>query len=415
MKSAAGDSGIWDVVVVGAGPAGSTMTARLAREGLSVLLLDKSAAGPPPKVCGEYLSPGCLPILRRLGALSAVRAVGRPLYGMAVHTAAGRLLRMKYPDAGPASEEPVHGLSVTRARLDAVLLDLAVKSGVVVETGFQVSDVRRNGSSLEVCGRLRGGETRRRARLVVGADGRHSAVARQLGFVRRHPWLDKLAFVAYVEGARRAGDIGEIFLGRDCYAILNPIADDLTNLGVVVNRCDVARGDDPRQSLWSTARGMAGLGDRLRTATLAAPGRCLGPLAYRVTSLSGPGVLLVGDAAGFLDPFTGEGIYAALRSAELAARRVLSGWTCDGPLPSTLAAYARDWKRERDPKWRLCTGLQHAIRRPWLAEWLVARLRPRPALTTTLMAAVGDLAWMPTLRRSCPIPRLRLTSPRPDR
>ena len=415
MKARAGDSGEWDVVVVGAGPAGSAMAALLAREGLSVVLLDKSVAVPPPKICGEYVSPGCLPILRRLGALSTLRTLARPLYGMAIHTPAGRILHTKYPDAGPASEEPAHGLSVTRARLDAVLLDLAVKSGAVVEAGFQASDVRRNGSSLEVRGRLRGGVARRRARLVVGADGRHSAVARQLGFVRRHPWLDKMAFVAYVRGARRASDIGEIFLGRDRYAILNPIADDLTNLGVVVNRSDVPRGEDPRRSLWSMASAMAGLGDRLRTASLAAPGRCLGPLAYRVASLSGPGVLLVGDAAGFLDPFTGEGIYGALRSAELAARRVLSGWTCDGPPPSALAAYARDWTRERNPKWRLCTGLQHAIRRPWLAEWLVARLQPRPALATALMAAVGDLAWMPTLRRSRSLPRAGLTSPRPDR
>jgi len=163
------------------------------------------------------------------------------------------------------------------------------------------------------------------------------------------------------------------------------------------------------------ARGMAGLGDRLRTADLAAPGRCLGPLAYRVTSLSGPGVLLVGDAAGFLDPFTGEGIYAALRSAELAARRVLAGWTCDGPLPSAPAAYARDWTRERNPKWRVCTALQHAIRRPWLGEWIVARLRPRPLLAGVLMAAVGDLAWMPTLRRSWSHSRSGLMPPRPDR
>jgi len=106
MKARAGDSGEWDVVVVGAGPAGSAMAALLAREGLSVVLLDKSVAVPPPKICGEYVSPGCLPILRRLGALSTLRTLARPLYGMAIHTPAGRILHTKYPDAGPASEEP---------------------------------------------------------------------------------------------------------------------------------------------------------------------------------------------------------------------------------------------------------------------------------------------------------------------
>jgi flavin-dependent dehydrogenase len=280
---------------------------------------------------------------------------------------------------------------VARAHLDPVLLDLAVKSGAVFESGFQVSDVSRDGPLVEVRGRWHGCETRRLTRLVVGADGRHSIVARRLGSVRRHPWLDKMAFVAYLEGAQREDDFGEIFLGRDRYAILNPIAEDLTNLGVVVNRRDLPPGEDPRQSLWSLAKSLPGLGERLRTATLVAPARCLGPLAHRAAHLSGSRALLVGDAAGFLDPFTGEGIYAALRSAELAADRIRSGWTSDGAQPDALAAYAHAWQQEVDSKWRLATHLQRAIRHPVLAEGMTAILSRRPAVAATLLAAAGDL------------------------
>ena len=81
-----------EAIVVGAGPAGSAVAALLAREGVRVLLMERSSA-PPPKVCGEYLSPGCLPILDRLGALAPLRDAGaRPLRGMAIHTSGGRTL-----------------------------------------------------------------------------------------------------------------------------------------------------------------------------------------------------------------------------------------------------------------------------------------------------------------------------------
>ncbi len=386
-----GDTERWDVVVVGAGPAGSTTATVLARAGLRVLLLDKAANGPPAKVCGEYLSPGCLPLLQRLGVFGSLREAGHPLYGMLIHTPAGRMVCAAYPGGGDAPHERVYGLSVPRAHLDPVLLDLAIKSGAVFESGFQVSDVSLDGALVEVRGRLHGRETRRPTQLVVGADGRHSIVARRLGSVRRNPWLDKMALVAYLEGAQREDDFGEIFLGRDRYAILNPIAKGLTNLGVVVNRRDLPAGEDPRQSLWPLAKSLPGLGERLRTATLVAPVRCLGPLAHRAAQLSGSRALLVGDAAGFLDPFTGEGIYAALRSGELAARRVLSAWTSAGPHLDALGAYAHAWQQEVDPKWRLATHLQRAIRHPPLAEGMTALLSRRPALAATLLAAAGDL------------------------
>jgi flavin-dependent dehydrogenase len=391
MRATVGTRKAWDAIVVGAGPAGSTAAALLAIAGRTVLVLDKSVDGPPAKVCGEYLSPGCLPILQRLGVLSSLRDMGRPLYGMVLHTRTGRVLRATYSGATPPPEKRVHGLSLARVQLDPFLLDLAAKNGAVVEWGFQASDVRWEGPLVEVTGRLHGCETSRQARLVVGADGRYSAVARRLGGIRRHPWLDRMALVAYVAGVERDEESAEVFLGPDRYAILNPIAASLTNVGVVANRRDLPSGEDPRRSLWSMARRMPGLGDRLRDARFAAPPRCLGPLAYRATVLVSRGTLLVGDAAGFLDPFTGEGIHAALRSAELAAHRVVSGWTTDGPRQEALAAYAQDWIREFAPKFRLATHLQRALRRPGVADGLVALLSRRPGLATTLMRAAGDL------------------------
>ena len=383
---------MWDVIVVGAGPAGCTAAALLGRAGLRVILLDRSSA-PPPKVCGEYLSPGCLPILDRIGVLGSVRDAGaRPLDGMLIHSAGGHTLEATYPRDGGIQASPSHGLTIRRAILDPLLLDTAIKRGVEFEPNFQVSELtREKGRIVGARGRRRGLMITHRARLVIGADGRNSAVARRMGPVQPHPWLDKIALVGYFAGVERSGSVGEIFLGHDRYCILNPITPELTNIGLVVNRRDFAATADLTQVLLDTAATVPGLRHRLAHARPAQPPRCLGPLAYRGSRLAARGALLVGDAAGFLDPFTGEGIYAALRSAEIAVECVAPSLLADCTAPADPRGYPLAWKREFLPKWRLCTALQYAIRHPTLADWLVARLRGRPHLTSRLMAAVGDL------------------------
>jgi flavin-dependent dehydrogenase len=383
---------LWDAIVVGAGPAGCTAATLLAREGLRVRLLDKSSA-PPPKICGEYLSPGCLPILNRIGAVQLLGGAGaRPLSGMVIHTAAGRSLRATFPSGKAVGSPRLQALAVRRDRLDPILLDLALRAGADYAPSFQVSDlVRENERVVGVHGRDQGRPAALRGRLIIGADGRNSVVARRLGAVNRHPWLDKVALVGYAAGVRRAEDVGEIFLGRNRYCILNPVAPDLTNIGLVVDRREFHRPANAPDFLREAGAILPRLADRLARARLVAPVRCLGPLAHHATRVAAPGALLVGDAAGFLDPFTGEGIHAALRSAELAVHYALPALGVDAEAHPDVQQYAAALLRERNAKWRLCVSLQHAIRRPLLAECLASLLSRRPDLTTLLMAAVGDL------------------------
>jgi hypothetical protein len=223
----------------------------------------------------------------------------------------------------------------------------------------------------------------------------------------RHRWLDKLAMVGYVAGARRADDLGEVFLGRDRYCILNPITPELTNIGLVFNRREFHPTSDLTHSLLEAARSFPGLRDRLSYARPIAAARCLGPLAFFATRLTAPGALLIGDAAGFLDPLTGEGMYAALRSAELAVEAATPLLVMNSDRNPKLPAYDHAWRRELHAKWRLCTGLQHAIRHPLLADWLASRLARSPDLAGMLMAAVGDLipAHGPSLLHLLLLPR----------
>jgi flavin-dependent dehydrogenase len=240
-----------------------------------------------------------------------------------------------------------------------------------------------------VRGREHGREAALRGRLVLGADGRHSAVARRLGPVHRHPWLDKLALVRYLAGVERPPDAADIFIGPRRYAILNPLGTNLTNLGLVVDRAELRPGESPERQMERLLETLPELRDRLARARPVGPLRRLGPLAHRAGRPAAPGAALLGDAAGFLDPFTGEGIYAALRSAELAAARALEGLAQEAR--PHLSAYAADWRREIGGKWTLCLLLQRAVRRPRLAEQLTARLAARPAALDRLMGFLGDL------------------------
>ncbi|MBX6343253.1 MAG: NAD(P)/FAD-dependent oxidoreductase, partial [Thermomicrobiaceae bacterium] len=300
-----------DVIVVGGGPAGSATATHLARRGYDVLLLDR-AAFPREKPCGEYLSPGVIDALARLGALDAVRAAS-PAWPEGMLIVAPRAsFALRYPDgAGPR-----RALGVPRVVLDRLLLDHARAAGARVRERARVTGVVREGGRVVGVQVRVGQETvTLRSRFVVGADGVHSTVSRALGLDLPTRWPRRLGLVARYEGAS-LGPTAEMHASRRAYCGIAPVGPDLVCVGLVVPLGDKPEGERTADYFERRIRALPGAARALADARRVTPIRGVGPIARRVRRVSGPGFLLVGDAAGFLDPFTGEGVFRALRGAE---------------------------------------------------------------------------------------------------
>lgn len=380
-----------DVVVVGAGPAGAATAILLAEQGFKVVTLDR-AKFPRAKLCGEYVSPEAVRVLDRLGVLKPLEAAeAMPLHGMRITAPDGAALVGAYRAIGAWRPYCGHALAVPRLVLDATLADRVRALPIDFREETRVTDLVMEGG--RVAGVRALDATSReyvlKTPLVIAADGRASVVAERLGCRFPHR-LRRMALGTYVTDLAGCRGYGEIFVDPPDYAILNPVARDRANLSVVVPLAH-ARPWSARLEDFFDARvkQIPHLARRLAGATREGV-RAMGPLAYRVTRPRAGGVLLVGDAAGFYDPFTGEGIFAALRGAELAAEtagRALRAGDCSA---TALASYVRARRAAfRDKTW-VTRALQQVIGRRWAANLAGRVLARRPALLDTLLGVIGD-------------------------
>ena len=394
-----------DVAVVGAGPAGAAAAILLAEHGLDVIVLDRAELPRPRIVCGEYLSPEAARLLDRLGVLKAVDAAGAvPLAGMRITAPDGTVVVGRYRAVGGWRPYRQHAMGVSRATLDGALVERLRGAPVDLRERTRVVDVLvERGRVVGV--RAEDGERRVldvRARVVVGADGRASVVAQRLGCRRPHP-LRRMALMTYVSGLADCRELGEIFVDPPDYAILNPIAPDRVNLGLVVPLSHAAPWSGRLHDfLAARVRQLPHLARRLAGASRVAPIRALGPLAHRVAPPRVGGVVLVGDAAGFYDPFTGEGIFTALRSAELVAETIARALRSDDVSVRALAAYERARRDAFRGKERVTRALQVVIGHRRLANLACRALARRPAILDALLGVFGDYVpprALPTLLR----------------
>lgn len=386
----------FDTVIVGGGPAGASAAIHLAASGARVLLAERERF-PREKLCGEFISPECLEHFARLGVLEAMKRGGARVSETIFYAPSGRGVRV--PSAWFGAQER-DALGLSRAEMDARLLSRAREVGVtVIEeatlASLVVEDERVRGVRLHA-----GGEVLEfRARVTLDATGRHRAVVRraerELGReedVRRDVRAPLVAFKAHLEGARGAAGVCEIYFYPGGYGGLSQVEKNFSNLCFIARARDVREcASDPervlREVLMKNRRAARTLAEsRARTRWLGVSLEGFG----RHEPAPFEGLLAVGDAAAFIDPFTGSGMLMALEGGELAARAV-SNWLARGrrEFDEIARDYRRAYASRFDARLRLCGLLRRAALAPSaLAEVSVvalnasAHLRRRLARST---------------------------------
>ena len=383
------------VIVVGGGPAGSSAAWHLARAGARVTLFDR-ARFPRDKPCAEYLSPECSRILESMGVLGACERAGAlQLAGMVVRAPGGERASGSFAAAHGFRGFRDRGLALRRTVLDAILLNAARAAGVRVCEEEQVADLVRDASGAVAGVRTisDAGARAHAASLVIGADGLRSVVSRRLGLARFASVPRRLAFVAHYRGVRGMTAFGEMHAERDGYCGLASVDDGLTNVAIVVPVPMARRAKgraDAFFDAWIAAH--AQLAPRFAGAARIAPVRVTGPFAQRARRVTVPGAALVGDAADFFDPFTGEGIYSALRGGELLAPFALAALEARDArgAAAALAPYAQARRRAFGGKWIVERMVGLAVGSPALMDRVTGALASHPEMADLLVGVAGD-------------------------
>ena len=371
----------FDAAIVGAGPAGSATAIALVQRGYAVALVDKRQF-PREKLCGDFVNPINWPIFRELGV--AQRILAQP------HAAVTgfRLTSDSGVDAqalfSSRTRQPQFGLGMRRERLDQVLLERARSLGVTVHLGGRIENLARS----EQGWRLQaGGDESWHARALIGADGRNSWVARQLGMNTTTEGRC-IGFQVRLQSPGVVADKVEIHLFPGGYVGLIGLGDGTINLCLSIDKQMLPSERVGEFLLTKCLPRNPYLKKLLDRSTSASEFRSAYPVYFPRRRCIANGALLVGDAARVSEPVTGEGIYFAMRSGLLAAETIHEALAYSDFSVNNLRSYEQKRDRLFRLRYALNSLIHFAIYRPALVNPLIRFSARHDRLLNSLVYAV---------------------------
>lgn len=370
---------IFELIIVGGGPGGAAAALRAREFGLNVLLIDKKVF-PRDKVCGDALSGKTVEVLKKLKLLDKVAEIGGFQANAVIFGApSGKEIRIEFIHSDPTQKS--YGFVLKRYIYDDFLLGEVKKNGADVREGYSFDSLILDDITGQVSGIVANdekGESKQFfAPLVIGSDGFGSRVAKQIGNIEKSLKHSMAATRSYYRGVSGLGDAIELYFLDELksgYFWIFPMKDGLANVGLGIRKDDLKSNEKNLIELQERVINSTRFKNRFTEAEI--EGKISGwilPSGNIWRKLYSHGVMLVGDAAGLIDPFTGEGIGNAMTSGYISAEVAYRASLANRFDNIYLREYEILLKKRLASELKTSTALQNLSRHKWLLNMVIGK------------------------------------------